>query len=329
MPLFKSVKSWMMICLILPLLIQSCSDNDRSQQPDKRTIKKQASAKSTSIPADRTILTQKAVDQNYYHWLKRTIPDWYQKTVDQSDRFNPDIHTFLNHVCKYQSDQPDKQSKKELLASAQALIEGNSPALFLICYSQVLYDDEQYKKARQLVETAINDLDPDTHLKIHFYFARQLLNRLHARQKTGKYSKQNYWEKLAADSIAQAIDNGTPLLLALQNHKVKTAVFLLDRGADVNMTDLNNWTPLHLAIHGTHKEITTRLLDMDIDMNALNDQNFSPLSMALDNNQPDIAWRLLKNGADTKTMDNEGFTPFEIARKNNHSEMMTLLTDSE
>ena len=45
----------------------------------------------------------------------------------------------------------------------------------------------------------------------------------------------------------QTADGWSPLLIATQNRYYKLGAFLLDHGADVNLTNKGGWTPLYLA----------------------------------------------------------------------------------
>lgn len=201
-------KLWILIILFLPLLVYSCSENDQANQQNKKIIKKQTEYKAIPITNSKNRLTRKEVDQYHYDWLKRTVPEWYRHEMNISGGFNKEVYGFLSQICKYKTGQPDSLDIKELLYSARIIMKNDLQPLFLIYYGQMLFENEEYEKAKPIVETAIKDLEHAAHLNIHSYFAEQLMNKIHARKKTGKYSKQNYWEELAAASIVRAVTTG-------------------------------------------------------------------------------------------------------------------------
>lgn len=77
----------------------------------------------------------------------------------------------------------------------------------------------------------------------------------------------------------------TPLIiLAAQGNKTDLADLLIDRGAEVNLTDEDGWSPLFLASKKAHKDIVKLLLDHDASPSSINDY----LSVATEKNYTEI-----------------------------------------
>ncbi|MBI2520081.1 MAG: ankyrin repeat domain-containing protein [Bdellovibrio sp.] len=93
-------------------------------------------------------------------------------------------------------------------------------------------------------------------------------------------------------------NNQTALMLAAKEGKYSTYKFLLQQGADWNLTDEEGNNLLMLAIDGGDIRIVRDLLDKGINVNHLSNHRNNPLSRAIWKNNPAIIKLLMQKGAD-------------------------------
>lgn len=99
-----------------------------------------------------------------------------------------------------------------------------------------------------------------------------------------------------ADANAAPPNGTTPLMIAVQNGNLESAVFLLDHGADVNAyTDMGD-TALSDAVLRGHPEVVRLVLGHGADINSHDVDGETPLMRTL--YQPDIVSLLLDHGAE-------------------------------
>ena len=85
---------------------------------------------------------------------------------------------------------------------------------------------------------------------------------------------------VGADHNAITLDNGTPLLLAIQGEYSTITHQLLDLGADVNAADNAGRTPLLLAAQLNNQPLVERLVALGADLNATNQDGQTPVDLA-------------------------------------------------
>jgi len=92
----------------------------------------------------------------------------------------------------------------------------------------------------------------------------------------------------------------TLLHKAILDGDSKTALLLLEHGADVNVrTREENDHPLHMAITNKLPKVVDGLCKRGVDMSVQNKDGACPLWAALKSEQMDVAEVLVKNGVDT------------------------------
>lgn len=84
--------------------------------------------------------------------------------------------------------------------------------------------------------------------------------------------------------------------------------FLIDRGANVNITDYRHKTPLMLAVPFLDAETFNKLLDYGAKIDAVDDDGKTALMLAIEYGAQDIAELLSIAGANVNTRDKYGNT---------------------
>jgi ankyrin repeat protein len=95
-----------------------------------------------------------------------------------------------------------------------------------------------------------------------------------------------------------------PLHLAVKGGQLQAAKMLIDRGADVNASNLRGRRPLHVAAWGAHMDAAVLLVDRGADVNARDVDGNSPMRYAA----PGMVRFLAGKGANINAGDNEGWT---------------------
>ena len=106
----------------------------------------------------------------------------------------------------------------------------------------------------------------------------------------------------------------TPLMAAVANNHVETALALLDRGADVNARDSGGLTPLMIAASSSRPTLLRVLLARGAHVNARSEEGWTPLIYAAWQGHAYLALQLLEAGADPTAVDKTGWTALEYAK---------------
>ena len=108
----------------------------------------------------------------------------------------------------------------------------------------------------------------------------------------------------------------TALIEAVKRHDPVAVNALLDRGADVNVTQGDGSTALHWAAQVDDLKMIGLLLDAGATANAANRFNVTPLELAGNNGNGAAIERLLQAGADPNAVSRAGQTPLMSAALN-------------
>ena len=118
----------------------------------------------------------------------------------------------------------------------------------------------------------------------------------------------------------------TPLHIAAEKGYGDVAMFLIENGADVNLTDANGNTPLIFIIHKIgNLEITKRLLEKGALVNVQNRTGETALMYAAWRGHSDIAQLLLENRADATLKNRQGDTALTLAESKGHLDIVQML----
>ena len=118
----------------------------------------------------------------------------------------------------------------------------------------------------------------------------------------------------------------TPLRIAAEKGDLDVATFLIEKGADVNITDANGNTPLIFIINKTgNLEITERLLEKGAAVNTQNRSGETALMYAAWRGHINIVRFLLENRADATLRNRQGDTALTLAESKGHLEIVGML----
>ena len=121
-----------------------------------------------------------------------------------------------------------------------------------------------------------------------------------------------------ADVNARDDSLRTPLHLAVYGSKLEVAQILIKHRANIDYQDNSGKTPLHILLeHRMLKENDVLnhalfLLERGADVNRRDKDNQTPLLLAMGRNWFKLAWILLKHGADANGENSNGKTPLHI-----------------
>lgn len=129
----------------------------------------------------------------------------------------------------------------------------------------------------------------------------------------------NKVEDLLASGVDVNMNNfdregNTPLIISSIKGKgyKDLCIFLIDKGATVNMGNRYGSTPLHHASLWGHLDIVELLLDKGAEVNGRNNAGETPLFSACLNCEYNIIDKLVSLGADWNIADNQGWTPLMV-----------------
>ena len=119
----------------------------------------------------------------------------------------------------------------------------------------------------------------------------------------------------------------SPLHIAALNDQKEVAAFLIEKGADVNLTNSGKISPLLIAAALGHTEIARRLIQKGADVNVMTRDNFTPLYLAAAQGRLEIVRLLIEKGAKVNAKCEKGQTALYIAAQNGHGEIVKLLLE--
>jgi len=144
--------------------------------------------------------------------------------------------------------------------------------------------------------------------------------------------------KMNPDIDATSTEGYTPLHLAVRRPDNEIAIgHLLQKGADVNITDPTGKNALLVSVDSHQKEYIKLLVSKGIDINSQDNDGNTALhylfNKVLENKMyiptcKDITKSLLEEGADPHLRNNEGKSPMDLAVESGENELINLLKSS-
>ena len=91
----------------------------------------------------------------------------------------------------------------------------------------------------------------------------------------------------------------TPLMSAAGMGREDVAIYLIEKGADINVKGAKNSVPLHFAAMHGKKKLVELLIAKGADVNAKSEVGMRPLDFAISSDETDVANIIFKNGGRT------------------------------
>lgn len=120
---------------------------------------------------------------------------------------------------------------------------------------------------------------------------------------------------------------GEELLAAVEHGDIAAAAELLERGANVDYTNLIGWTALLKAAEKDHKEMVDFLLAQNATVDLESDSGWSPLHMAAGCAGKDVIHSLVKAGADINSTTGVGWSAMHVAATGDITDNLTTLIE--
>lgn len=130
------------------------------------------------------------------------------------------------------------------------------------------------------------------------------------------------------DRTASLLGGQTTLHLGAKNGYQTIVIMLLERGGNVDDTDILGQSALHIAAAGGHQAVVQLLIDRGARVDLRDALGRTSLHLAAENGDPQTVQSLLQNVAAKETKDTMGRTPLHVAIEFGHEDIVRLLLDN-
>lgn len=139
------------------------------------------------------------------------------------------------------------------------------------------------------------------------------------------FNLQQYgYSELNVNTVSQKYKQ-TPLMKAASWGDEKAVVFLLQKGAHINLQDKIGRTALHLAIWPAHTQIVKILLENGANLSIQDNNGNTPLHIAVLRQNANMVKLLIEKGAPIDILNNKNETPLDIARRLKNQEIVNII----
>lgn len=130
-------------------------------------------------------------------------------------------------------------------------------------------------------------------------------------------------------NIFNNVRGKTPLHFCAERGNIEMAIFLIESGANVNITDSIGRAPLYFAVNSNNFEIAKFLIESGASINLRRtDNGRTPFHQAVINGQFDFVQLFLKKKSNPNVVDDLGNTPLHYSVKYGHKYISLLLINS-
>jgi hypothetical protein len=125
-------------------------------------------------------------------------------------------------------------------------------------------------------------------------------------------------------------DDGRSLLMVLTGHSSKLSLKLIEKGADIHITDKAGSTFLHHAVRNESPDnltVTSLIIEKGADVNCRDDNGKTPLYIACEEGHVDWVYTLLYYGADPNIPCHKGIIPLAAISSRTSENKQIVLQD--
>ncbi|XP_066924835.1 transient receptor potential cation channel subfamily A member 1-like isoform X2 [Clytia hemisphaerica] len=189
---------------------------------------------------------------------------------------------------------------------------------------------------KNVLHLAIEEDNDDTLILLFNTPAKRLINApdkefktpLHYAAKVGNIEAIEMLLEKNADVDLTDNQERTPIHLAAENGQTRCVTALGEHTpGSVNYNEETGKSPLHLAAINGFKKTSNVLIEMGAETSSRDDVNWTPLDYAALHGHPKVVVILLENDAPVDAQDKKGSTPLHHASANGNTDCMSILLD--
>ncbi|XP_071636387.1 uncharacterized protein [Temnothorax longispinosus] len=147
---------------------------------------------------------------------------------------------------------------------------------------------------------------------------------LHIASEESNLEMIKYLVDKGSDVNATNIFGSKPIHIAAREGYKDTVEFFLSKGLSINDPGIANQTLLHYAAIKGHLEVAKYLISQGADVNAKDDNGLTPMHVAANFGYRDFIEVLLKNGAVYNAVDNSSTRPLELSDDESVIDLLTV-----
>ena len=132
-----------------------------------------------------------------------------------------------------------------------------------------------------------------------------------------------------SDLKVNQLKNGyCPLIDACEKDLTDMSMLLIDAGADLNIVDEDgeNWTPIMHAVSNNNEVLVSRLVEKGADLSLSDSAGNTVVHMAVLNDNDFILSLLLARNASKNALNDENLSPIDLAKLNESEECIRILS---
>jgi 26S proteasome non-ATPase regulatory subunit 10 len=135
--------------------------------------------------------------------------------------------------------------------------------------------------------------------------------------------------------IFSKTNDQTPLYFAIENGHNDIAIFLINKGADVDIIisdktssySIKNRTLVHFAAKHDDIDLFRILLSKGLDVNKADEYGITPLLISAEKNNFEMCKFLVENGAEINVKGTSALSPLHFAAQNGNFELVKFLVE--